>query len=255
MGSEACSGPRGGRNFLSLSFLRLSKNFKNSINNSSSPLPTPPIDIMPPLFASEDLWLPFVSSTEKPEATFLWPKHAVHILHRPCPSLDDDLKNTLEERGILNKEAVEDNKDKMMMREGLEMSAMMCGKGVGKRDIFITFDTFLARSRPGLGEKEGADSKNKKNKMAAAAEGNEPSNWNEEAACNENSKPKTLGWSNPAWGPKPMMGMTRTQSPGLVSTKRTEGPKKPGWKNKALAPTFSRLLKSSPGREPFGRTA
>ena len=221
---------------------------------------------MPPLFASEDLWLPFVSSTEKPEATFLWPKHAVHILHRPCPSLDDDLKNTLEECGILNKEAVEDNKDKMMMREGLEMAAMMCGKGVGKRDIFITFDTFLARSRPGLGEKEGADStnkkknnkkkkKNKKNKKAAAAEGNEPSNWNEEAACKENSKPKTLGWSNPAWGPrvpesnpawgpKPMMGMTRTQSPGLVSTKPTEGPKKPGWKNKALAPTFSRFEKS-----------
>merc|ERR1711877_884 len=126
-----------------------------------------------------------------------------------------------------------DNKDKMMMREGLEMAAMMCGKGVGKRDIFITFDTFLARSRPGLGEKEGADStnkkkKNKKNKKAAAEESG-PSNWNEEAACKENSKPKTLGWSNPAWGPRPMMGIMRTQNPGLVSTKPTEGPKKTGW--------------------------
>merc|ERR1712088_228620 len=118
-----------------------------------------------------------------------------------------------------------------MMREGLEMAAMMCGKGVGKRDIFITFDTFLARSRPGLGEKEGADSTNKKkknkkkNKKAAVAEESGPNNWNEEAACKENSKPKTLGWStpawgprvpesNPAWGPKPMMGIKRTQNPG-----------------------------------------
>ena len=86
-------------------------------------------------------------------------------------------------------------------------------------------------------------------------EGNESSNWNEEAACKENSKPKTLGWSNPAWGPrvpesnpawgpKLMMGIKRTQSPGLVSTKPTEGPKKQGWKNKALAPTFSRFEKS-----------
>ena len=49
-------------------------------------------------------------------------------------------------------------------REGLEVAAMKSGKGVGKREIFITFDTFLARSRPGLGEKEGADSTNKKKK-------------------------------------------------------------------------------------------
>ena len=198
---------------------------------------------MPPL--SEDLWVPVLRpaisfSLKEPAATFLWPKHAFQLSDRQHPSLDDALKNTLEECGILRKGALE-RKDRV--EPALEVAAMKSGKGVGKREIFITFDTFLARSRPGLGEKEGADStnkkkKNKKNKKkkATAAEESEAKNWKEEKK--ENSSPKTSGWSNPAWAPKSMEGSKK--APALVQTKQPE--KKIGCKTPPLAPTFSRFI-------------
>ena len=205
---------------------------------------------MPPL--SEDLWVPVLRpainfSLKEPAATFLWPKHAFQLSDRQHPSLDDALKNTLEECGILRKGALE-KKDKV--EPALEVAAMKSGKGVGKREIFITFDTFLARSRPGLGEKEGADSTNKKKKnkkkknkkkkkaAAAAAEESEPKKWAEENK--ENLSLKTLGWSNPAWAPRSMEGSKKP----LVRTKQLDeaGSQKLGWKNQALAPTFSRSI-------------
>jgi len=210
--------------------------------------------IMPPLFSSEDVWLPVEVEASN---TFLWPKHAARLIHRQYPTLDDALKNTLEECGILKKDALEE-KDR---GERLEVAAMKSGRLVGKREIFITFDTFLARSRPGLGEKEGADSTNKKKKnkkkkkkkkaaaAAAAAEESEPKKWTEENK--ENLSLKTLGWSNPAWAPRSMEGSKKTPA----TKQPEEGSQKFGWKNQALAPTFSRLLKQTPGQEGFGRTA
>ena len=172
---------------------------------------------MPPSFASENLWIPVVRcspSSKEAATTFLWPKHASHLHHCRDPSIDDALKNTLEECGILKEGALEEKK-----WEGLEVAAMKSGKVVGKREIFITFDTFLARSRPGLGEKEGADStnkkkknkkkKNKKKKKAAAAEESEPKKWAEENK--ENLSLKTLGWSNPAWAPKSVEGSKKSK--------------------------------------------
>merc|ERR1712037_922306 len=127
MGSEACALSQGGHVSRILSF------FEDILPLTTCFFPLGPKSIpapvtMPPFFASEDLWIPVVRSPSKePATTFLWPKHASQLHHRQHPALDDALKNTLEEKD----------------REGLEVAATKSGKGVGKREIFITFDTFL----------------------------------------------------------------------------------------------------------------
>merc|ERR1712080_582681 len=91
-----------------------------------------------------------------------------------------------------------------MGEEGrVEDMARMSGNLLERKQVRICFDTFLAKSRPGLGsgDEEMKESpkpkKNKnKNKKTMESELTKSRNWHQDR---ENKTIRTSGWDNPAW--------------------------------------------------------
>merc|ERR1719435_471988 len=94
-----------------------------------------------------------------PTSTFLWPRGVSTLTHLITPTLDLEVEEKLKELGI-HREGEEGT------LEEVEAAARSSGKEVARKQIRITFDTFLARDRPGLGsnEEEARKLKNKKKK-------------------------------------------------------------------------------------------
>ena len=135
---------------------------------------------------------PTIASLLPPTATFLWPRGASALSHLTIPTLDLELEEKLKELEI-HREEVEGQ------LEEVEAAARTSGKEVARKQIRITFDTFLARNRPGLGsnEEEARKLKNRKKKKKKKAKANEnKKSWHDDK---ENKVIKTEGWENPAW--------------------------------------------------------
>ena len=132
-----------------------------------------------------------------PETIFTWPRQSVLLDILPTNSLlGSELESKLKDCGILRNAEME-------QRElgSLEGAARACGWSLTRKQIRIIFDTFMAKSRPGLESdeevKQSPKPKKKKNKNKTnAKKKNESKNWHDDK---ENKTIKTSGWDNPAW--------------------------------------------------------
>merc|ERR1712080_63504 len=92
-----------------------------------------------------------------------------------------------------------------MGEEGrVEDMARMSGNLLDRKQVRVCFDTFLAKSRPGLGsgDEEAKESpkpkknKNKNKKIKKESELTKSRDWHQDK---ENKTIRTSGWDNPAW--------------------------------------------------------
>jgi len=79
---------------------------------------------------------------------FKWPQQESVLKQiRTASCLDTELEMRLKDCGILRGEVIEEKK----VTRSLSGMARYCGRRIPRKQIRISFDTFLARSRPGLG--------------------------------------------------------------------------------------------------------
>merc|ERR1712215_306353 len=139
-----------------------------------------------------------LSSSPMVEASgqrFRWPLDAKNLESAPISKscLSPEVLQNLEELGILRSEA----QGEVRRGEGL---ARRSGRTLTRKQVRISFDTFMAKSRPGLESDEELkespkpkkkNKKNKNNKKNAASK-----NWHE---GKDKKVIQTQGWDNPAW--------------------------------------------------------
>merc|ERR1712004_510644 len=159
---------------------------------------------------------------------FQWPQNAAVLESgRPNTSngLSSDLEDKLKDLGIFR--AGDD--DGISQVEG---AARRCGLELTKKQVRLSFDTFMAKSRPGLeSDEEVKESspkpkkrhnnnniKNKDNKMTEPVlrhdkkEGKEKKTIRPRSTENNKGPIRTGGWSNPAWKivqPRPSPALVR----------------------------------------------
>ena len=134
-------------------------------------------------------------SMPAPGTIFTWPRQSVLLDNLPTNSfLDSELEAKLKDCGILRKVETEQEE-----QGSIEGAARACGWSLTKKQIRLTFDTFMAQSRPGLESDEEVKQspKPKKNKNKNNTKNKkEYKNWHDDK---ENKTIKTSGWDNPAW--------------------------------------------------------
>jgi len=160
---------------------------------------------------------------------FQWPQNAA-VLECALPNTSSGLSNDFEDK----------LKDLGIFREGgdddgisqVEGAARRCGVELTKRQVRVSFDTFMAKSRPGLESdeevKEGSpkpkkrqnnnNNKNKDKKLVEAVSQHEKKEGKEKKTIRPRSTEsnkgtiRTGGWSNPAWKivqPQPSPALVR----------------------------------------------
>merc|ERR1712209_82432 len=159
---------------------------------------------------------------------FQWPQNAA-VLESTLPTtlngLSSDLEDKLKDLGIFRAGGDDDGSQ-------VEGAARRCGLELTKRQVRVSFDTFMAKSRPGLESdeevKEGSpkpkkrqnnnNNKNKDKKLVEAVsrhekkEGNEKKTTRPRSTENNKGPIRTGGWSNPAWKivqPQPSPALVR----------------------------------------------
>merc|ERR1712181_133116 len=144
-----------------------------------------------------------VAKQEGPTTTFQWPQNA-SLLESARPTTNTVLSSALEDK----------LKDLGIFRAGgdagsncqkVDGAARMCGLELTKKQVRVSFDTFMAKSRPGLVSDEEVKEMSPKPKR----KGNNKRNNNVkekkavESATKERKENRTMirtgGWSNPAW--------------------------------------------------------
>merc|ERR1712190_662974 len=162
---------------------------------------------------------------------FQWPQNAA-VLESTLPTtssgLSSDLEDKLKALGIFREGGDDDGISQV------EGAARRCGLELTKRQVRLSFDTFMAKSRPGLesdGEvKESSPKpkkrqnnnnnniKNKDKKMTEPIlrqerrEGKEKKTTRPRSTENNKGPIRTGGWSNPAWKivqPQPSPALVR----------------------------------------------
>merc|ERR1711973_917845 len=135
---------------------------------------------------------------------FQWPQNAAVLESgRPNTSngLSSDLEDKLKDLGIFRAGGDDDG-------SRVEGAARRCGLELTKKQVRVSFDTFMAKSRPGLESdeevKESPKPKrktNKKNNNVKEKKTVEPVRWYEKKERKEKNERqiRTGGWSNPAW--------------------------------------------------------
>ena len=131
--------------------------------------------------------------------TFQWPQRAgllEAMRTSSSPAISGQLEDKLKDLGIYRAGEEE------VLEEEVEGAARRCGLGLTRKQVRVSFDTFMAKARPGLSSgdeevKESPKPKKNKNKKNANinAKKEEPKSWHEDR---ENMSMRT-GWSNPAW--------------------------------------------------------
>merc|ERR1711936_905217 len=150
---------------------------------------------------------------------FRWPQNAA-VLESTLPTTSNGLSSDLEDK----------LKDLGIFREGgddissqVEGAARRCGLELTKKQVRVSFDTFMAKSRPGLESDEEVKESpkpKKKNNKRSSNNNNNVKKAGENASRSEKQsviKPggsniRTGGWSNPAWKmaqPQPSPALVR----------------------------------------------
>merc|ERR1712004_684442 len=162
---------------------------------------------------------------------FQWPQNAA-VLESAFPNtssgLSSDLEDKLKDLGIFRAGGDDDGISQV------EGAARRCGVELTKRQVRLSFDTFMAKSRPGLeSDEEVKESspkpkkrqnnnnnniKNKDKKMTEPIlrqerrEGKEKKTTRPRSTENNKGPIRTGGWSNPAWKivqPQPSPALVR----------------------------------------------
>jgi len=157
---------------------------------------------------------------------FQWPQNAP-VLESTLPNtsngISTDLKDKLKDLGIFRAGGDDDGSQ-------VEGAARRCGVELTKRQVRVSFDTFMAKSRPGLESDEEMKESSPKPKKRQNNNNNnnkkmtEPVLWHDKKEgkekkttrprSTENNKGpiRTGGWSNPAWKivqPQPSPALVR----------------------------------------------
>merc|ERR1712038_663733 len=164
---------------------------------------------------------------------FQWPQNAA-VLETTLPNtsngLSSDLEDKLKDLGIFRAGGDDDGISQV------EGAARRCGVELTKKQVRLSFDTFMAKSRPGLESdeevKDGSpkpkkrqnnnnnnnNNKNKDKKLVEAVlrhdkkEGKEKKTTRLRSTKNNKGPIRTGGWSNPAWKivqPQPSPALVR----------------------------------------------
>merc|ERR1712190_664519 len=160
---------------------------------------------------------------------FQWPQNAA-VLESGLPNTSNGLSSDLEEKlkdlGIFRAGGDDDGSQ-------VEGAARRCGVELTKKQVRVSFDTFMAKSRPGLESDEEVkenspkpkkrhnNNKNKDNKdkkmtepvlRQERREGKEKKTTRPRSTENNKGPIRTGGWSNPAWKivqPQPSPALVR----------------------------------------------
>merc|ERR1712223_1366728 len=154
---------------------------------------------------------------------FQWPQNAA-VLESGLPNtsngLSSDLEDKLKDLGIFRAGGDDDGSP-------VEGAARRCGVELTKKQVRVSFDTFMAKSRPGLeSDEEVKESSpkpkkrhnNKDKKMTEPIlrqerkEGKEKKTTRPRSTENNKGPIRTGGWSNPAWKivqPQPSPALVR----------------------------------------------
>merc|ERR1712038_2094060 len=151
-------------------------------------------------------------------SVFQWPQNAA-VLESALPttsnSLSSDLEVKLKDLGIFRAGGDVDGIGQV------EGAARRCGLELTKKQVRVSFDTFMAKSRPGLESdeevKESPKPKrkqgNKKNNNVKEKKTVEPvSRYEKKEKKEKGTMIRTGGWSNPAWKivqPQPSPALVR----------------------------------------------
>ena len=152
--------------------------------------------------------------------TFQWPKNAALLEStRPTTStvLSSALEDKLKDLGIFRTGG-----DEGSNCQQVDGAARRCGLELTKKQVRVSFDTFMAKSRPGLESdeevKESPKPKrkgnNKKNNNVKEKKAVEPatSRYEKKERKENRTMIRTGGWSNPAWKmvqPQPSPALVR----------------------------------------------
>merc|ERR1711936_1242603 len=151
--------------------------------------------------------------------TFQWPQNA-NVLESARPTTSTVLSSALEDKlkdlGIFRTGGAEGSNCQV------EGAARRCGLELTKKQVRASFDTFMAKSRPGLeSDEEGKESpkpkrkgNNKKNNNVKEKKAVEPATSRYEKKDRKENRTmiRTGGWSNPAWKmvqPQPSPALVR----------------------------------------------
>merc|ERR1712004_740245 len=159
-------------------------------------------------------------------SVFQWPQNAA-VLESGLPntsnSLSSDLEVKLKDLGIFRAGGDDDGIGQV------EGAARRCGVELTKKQVRVSFDTFMAKSRPGLESDEEVkesspkpkkrhNNNNNNNKMTEPIlrqerkEGKEKKTIRPRSTENNKGPIRTGGWSNPAWKivqPQPSPALVR----------------------------------------------
>merc|ERR1712183_3927 len=152
--------------------------------------------------------------------TFQWPQNA-NVLEsaRPTTStvLSSALEHKLKDLGIFRTGGAAEGSNCQV-----EGAARRCGLELTKKQVRVSFDTFMAKSRPGLeSDEEGKEVSpkpkrkqgNKKNHNVKEKKTVEPvSRYEKKERKEKGTMIRTGGWSNPAWKmvqPQPSPALVR----------------------------------------------
>merc|ERR1712217_155096 len=158
---------------------------------------------------------------------FQWPQNAA-VLESGLPTtssgLSSDLEVKLKDLGIFRAGGDDEGSQ-------VDGAAKRCGLELTKRQVRVSFDTFMAKSRPGLEsdeevkesspkpkKRQNNNNKTKDKKMVEAVprhdkkEGKEKKTTRPRSTENNKGPIRTGGWSNPAWKivqPQPSPALVR----------------------------------------------
>jgi len=158
---------------------------------------------------------------------FQWPQNAA-VLESTLPNtsngLSSDLEDKLKDLGIFRAGGDDDGSQ-------VEGAARRCGLELTKKQVRVSFDTFMAKSRPGLEsdeevkesspkpkKRQNNNNNNKDKKMTEPVlrherrEGKEKKTTRPRSTENNKGTIRTGGWSNPAWKivqPQPSPALVR----------------------------------------------
>merc|ERR1712184_58205 len=140
--------------------------------------------------------------TKSSSTTFQWPQNAAVLESaRPSNSISSALEDKLKDLGIFRAGGEE-----LSNSEQVEGAARRCGLELTKKQVRVSFDTFMAKSRPGLESDEEVKESpkpKKKNNKRSSNNNNNVKKAGENVSRSEKqpggSNIRTGGWSNPAW--------------------------------------------------------
>merc|ERR1712038_804134 len=154
---------------------------------------------------------------------FQWPQNAA-VLESALPNtsngLSSDLEDKLKDLGIFRAGGDDDGSQ-------VEGAARTCGLELTKKQVRVSFDTFMAKSRPGLESDEEVKESSPKPKKRhnnnnkkmtepllrhERKEGKEKKTIRPRSTENNKGPIRTGGWSNPAWKivqPQPSPALVR----------------------------------------------